>query len=357
MLEEGENIMRKRRDKKKSKILNVILCVLGVLFLVVAFWVGSIFIEYSSTGRGSDETVTIEIEKGSGSWAIASKLKEEDLINYRIAFYLKAKSMGVDGKLRYGTFELHKEAGLETIIEDLTSGGAKKEEKMFTVPEGYTIEQIAKKLEKEHVCTEAEFLQAVQMDYDYWFLKEIPADAEVFYKLQGFLYPDTYAISEEMKAEDIVTVMLDQFDEKFTSEMQAQMKAIGKTVFEVVIEASIIERETMIDSERTTVAGVIKNRLEIGKRLEIDPTFLYPITKGLYDIENSNYKHTEYDSPYNTYRVNGLPAGPIANPGLPSLEAALNPEEHEYFYYHTDKKKNDGSHIFTKTYKEHLDTQ
>lgn len=265
--------------------------------------------------------------------------------------------MGASTKLHFGTFSIRKDSGMQTIIEDLMSGGAKKEEQMFTVPEGYTIEQIAKKLEKEGICTESEFLLAVEKDYDYWFLKEIPEDAEVIYKLQGFLYPETYAISEEMTAEDIVTVMLEQFNRKFTVDMQNKMKAIGKTVFEVVIEASIIERETKIDSERATVAGVIKNRLEKGMRLQIDPTFLYPLTNGLYDITKSTYEHTEYDSPYNTYRITGLPVGPICNPRLSSLEAALNPEEHEFLYYHTDTNKNDGSHIFTKTYKEHLNTQ
>lgn len=342
---------------RKSKIINIVLCVLGVLFLVVAFIVGSIFKEYNSTGEGTKETVTIIIEKGSGSWDIADQLKEEGLIQYRIAFFLKARSMGASANLRYGTFTLHREAGLQTIIEDLTSGGAQKEEQMFTVPEGYTIEQIAKKLEKEEICSESEFLQAVEGDYDYWFLDEVSEDAQVFYKLQGFLYPETYAISEEMSAEDIVTVMLDEFDKKFTSDMKDKMKTIGKTIFEVVTEASIIERETMVDSERAMVAGVIKNRLKKGMRLQIDPTFLYPITNGLYDIEKSTYEHTQYDSPYNTYRISGLPVGPIANPGLPSLEAALNPVEHDFYYYHTDTDKNDGSHIFTKTYKEHLDTQ
>lgn len=347
----------RRRDKKKSKILNIILCIVVVLFLILAFILGSIFIEYSSTGEGTEETVTIEIEQGEGVWDIASKLKEEGLINYRVAFLLKTRSMGASGKLRYGEFTLHKDSGLQTIIEDLTSGGAQKEETMFTVPEGYTIEQIAKKLESEGICTETEFLQAVQQDYEYWFLEDIPADAEVVYKLQGFLYPDTYAISDEMTAEDIVVVMLDQFDAKFTKEMQNKMEAMGKTVFEVVIEASMIERETAIDSERVMIAGVIKNRLEKGMRLQIDPTFLYPITNGLYDIEHSTYDHTEFDSPYNTYRISGLPVGPIANPGLPSLEAALNPAEHDYFFYHTDTEKNDGSHIFTKTYNEHINTQ
>lgn len=345
--------MAKPRNKKKSIILNIILCIIVVIFLVAAFIVGSIYIEYSSTGEGTGEEVTIEIQQGEGALDIAEKLKEEGLINYRIAFYLKVRNMGVSGKLRFGTFTLHKGAGLEQIIQDLTSGGAQKEETMFTVPEGYTIEMIAKKIEEEGICTESEFLQAVQQDYDYWFLQYVPEDAEVKYKLQGFLFPETYAISDEMTAEDIVTVMLEQFDSKFTQEMKDQMEDQGKNVYEIVIEASIIEREVELDSERATVAGVIKNRIEIGMRLQMCPTALYPQTNGLYDNAEVN---TKIDSPYNTYQNYGLPVGPIASPGLASLEAALNPEEHEYLYYHTDPK-NDGSHIFTKTYKEHVDTQ
>lgn len=349
--------MRKQRDKKRSKIVNIILCVVIVLFLVAAFVLGSIYIEYSSTGEGTDETVTIDIEQGEGILDIAEKLKEEGLIDYRIAFYLKVRNMGVSGKLRYGTFTINKGSGLENIIDELISGGAKKEEQMFTVPEGYTIEMIAKKLEEEGICTESEFLQAVQLDYGYWFLESVPEDADVTYKLQGFLFPDTYAISEEMTAEDIVTAMLDQFNDKFTQDMQDKMQSLGKTVYEVVIEASIIERETMIDSERVMVAGVIKNRLEKGMRLQMCPTALYPLTNGIYDKTTVTYDDTLVDSPYNTYQNYGLPVGPIANPGLASLEAALNPAEHNYLFYHTDTTKNDGSHIFTETYQEHTDTQ
>lgn len=335
----------------------IVLSIVGVVFLIAAFIIGSILVEYHSTGKGTKETVTIEIEQGEGSWEIAGKLKEAGLIHYRIAFFLKARNMGAGAKLRYGTFTLHKDSGLQTIIEDLTNGGALKEEKMFTVPEGYTIELIAKKLEKEEICTESEFLEAVQKDYGYWFLKDFSENTGVTYQLQGFLFPETYAISDEMTAEDIVTVMLDQFDTKFTEAMQEQMKVLGKTVYEVVTEASIIERETMIDSERATVAGVIQNRLKKGMRLEMCPTALYPLTNGIYDKTTVTYEDTKVDSPYNTYMNKGLPVGPIANPGVLSLEAALHPEEHEYLYYHTNPDKNDGSHIFTKTYDEHIATQ
>lgn len=347
----------KRERKRKRMILNIILCGLGLIILIVAFIGGSMFIEYRSTGQRVGETVTIEIEQGESTWDIADKLKEEGLIKYKLVFYLKARNMGVAGKLRYGTFTLYRDAGLELLLEDLTSGGALKEQTMFTIPEGYTIEQIALKLEQEDICSKSEFLQAVKQDYDYWFLDTVPKDAEVKYRLQGFLFPDTYAIGENMTAEDIVTVMLDQFDKKFTVEMQNKAKSLGKSVYEVIIEASIIERETMIDSEREMVAGVIKNRLEQGMMLQMCPTVLYPLTDGIYDKTTVTNADTLLDSPYNTYQNKGLPVGPIASPGLPSLEAALNPAEHDYLFYHTDTNKNDGSHIFTKTYEEHTSTR
>ena len=332
-----------------------------IVLIVLAIGLGivgiTMFAEYNSSSEGTGEQVTIEIEQGESTWDIASKLQKEGLIKYRVVFFLKARTMGAASKLRYGSFVLREGSGLEQVINDLTQGGAQKEQTMFTIPEGYTIELIAKKLEEEGLCSEQEFLQAVQLDYDYWFLESIPTNAEVKYRLQGFLYPETYAIGEDMTAEDIVKVMLNQFDKMFTDEMKAKADKLGKSVYEVITEASIIERECAIDSERKTVAGVIKNRLEIGMRLQIDPTCMYPITKGLYDITSTTYEHLEYDSPYNTYQNSGLPIGPISNPGILSLEAALAPEEHEFLYYHTDKVKDDGSHIFTKNFQDHLNTQ
>lgn len=318
---------------------------------------GSIYIEYNSTGVRTGEAVTVEIHQGDGIWEIAEMLQEKGLIRHKVAFLLKAYEMGANSQLRYGTFVLYKEVGLKSTIQSLIQGGAQKEEQMFTVPEGYTIEMIAKKLEAEQICTEEEFLQAVGEDYDYWFLESVPKQADVRYRLQGFLFPDTYAISEETTAEDIVNAMLTQFGSKYTKKMERKAKKLGKTTFELITEASLIERETKIDEERELIAGVIENRLENGMRLQIDPTFLYPITEGLYNIEKATYEHRDVDSPYNTYRKQGLPVGPIACPGIASIEAALNPAKHNYLYYHTNEKKGDGSHIFTETYEEHINTQ
>jgi UPF0755 protein len=265
--------------------------------------------------------------------------------------------MGVAHKLRYGSFEMRQDEGLKNIIEELIYGGAQLEAVMFTVLEGHTIEIIAKELEKAGLCTEEEFLDAVREDYDYWFLEDIPKNPDVKFKLQGFLFPDTYALVESMTAREIVTRMLDQFEAKFTEEMKQKAQSMGKSIYQVVIEASIVERETMLEIERSMVAGVIKNRIEKGMKLEMCPTVLYPLTNGMYDKTSVTKEDTKLESPYNTYQNKGFPPGPIACPGLASLEGVLNPTDHEFLYYHTDTIKNDGSHIFTKTYQEHINTQ
>lgn len=349
--------MGRRQAGKTSLVKKILLGIVIAVVAVVGFLGISMLSEYNSSNKGTDETIMIEVAQGEGVWDIAAKLKENNLIDYEAIFYFKVRNTGADARLRYGTFTFHKECGLTEIIEVLTSGGAQKESVMFTVPEGYSIEMIAKKLEAENICTEEEFLQAVQQDYDYWFLESIPDKKDIKYKLQGFLFPETYAITDDMTAEDIVKVMLKQFDKAFTEEMRARMDTLGKDVFTVVVEASIIEREAKVPEERPMISGVIRNRLDIGMKLQMCPTALYPITDGNYDKNFVTIEDTQFDSPYNTYVYAGLPVGPIANPGAMSLEAALNPVEHEYLFYHTNEEKKDGSHIFTKTYQEHVNTQ
>ncbi|MBQ9972688.1 MAG: endolytic transglycosylase MltG, partial [Firmicutes bacterium] len=143
------------------------------------------------------------------------------------------------------------------------------------------------------------------------------------------------------------------------AEFQAQYSKVvdmlpdGMTMSEAITIASLVEREAKLDSERDTISGVIQNRLDIDMILQIDASVVYAISDGLYDVERVLYKDLEVDSPYNTYKYKGLPVGPICNPGIESIRAAMNPEDHKYLYYHTDTEKNDGSHIFSETYSQH----
>lgn len=350
-------VKKRRRRKRKNPVLMIVLLLFLVLIVGAGIFAGSIFWEYSASGKEGGKEVTFEIKQGQGVRTIAENLKEAGLIKSNIAFILKVKNMGASSALRYGTFVLNEGAGLETLITQLTSGGAQKATKSFTIPEGYSIEKMAVKLEEDGICSAEDFLAAVEKDYEFDFLESIPADADVKYRLQGFLYPDTYSIFEDATAEDIVRTMLEQFDAKFTADMRAKAEGLGKSIFEVVIEASIVEREAQKSEERNMIAGVIVNRLEINMPLQMCPTALYPVTDGMYDKSTVTYDDIEIDSPYNTYKYSGLPVGPICSPGVVCMEAVLEPAEHNYLFYHVDESKNDGSHIFTETYQEHTQTQ
>ena len=178
----------------------------------------------------------------------------------------------------------------------------------------------------------------------------------VKYDLQGYLFPATYDIYEDTTAASLIDTMLEKFRSVYTSEYSAKAADLGYTDYQILIMASIVEREAKIDSERPIIAGVIYNRLKIDMMLQMCPTVLYPLTDGMYDKSEVTYDDLEIESPYNTYKNTGLPVGPICNPGQASIEAVLYPDENDYLYYHTSDA-GDGSHIFSSTYDEHINTQ
>lgn len=299
----------------------------------------------SSFGSGKD--VVITVEQGQPLISIAETLKENDIIMSKYLFILKAKLSGNTANLKYGDFTLNSDMSYDEILEKLTTEGAKKETVTLTIPEGYSAEMIALKCQDAGLCTKDEFLDALNDDYDYKFIKKIP-NKDVKYTLQGFLFPSTYELYADSSAHDIVDTLLSEFEKQYPDGYD--------NIFDVITRASLIERETKLDSERKTISGVINNRIKKGMLLQIDASVVYAITDGMYDVDVVYFKDLETKSKYNTYKYAGLPIGPICSPGLESIEAALNPESHEYLYYHTDEVKKDGSHIFTKTFEEHTNT-
>jgi UPF0755 protein len=227
----------------------------------------------------------------------------------------------------------------------------------LVVPEGFTIDQIAARCEEQGICTEQEFINAVKSvtTNDFPYLEDVPATADVRYKLEGYLFPATYDIYQDTTARSLVDWMLRTFQNYYTSELQEQAANMGYNSYEVITMASMVERECKVSEERAIVAGVINNRLAAGMMLQIDPTVLYPLTDGMYNQTTVTYEDLELDSPYNTYMYTGLPVGPICNPGLECIKAVLYPESHDYLYYHIDNEEL-GTHIFTETYDEHINT-
>lgn len=326
-----------------------------VIVLLAVFSAGALFLtEYMDTTSSDGETIIIQIPEGSAGKSMAKILKENGLIRFEQTFLLRLRSSQYAGKLRSGSFELHKGMCIDDIIAELATGGMTREEKTITLPEGWSVEQMAQRFEDKGFFSAEEFLDEVNNgSFDYDFLKEIPKNNNIKYRLQGFLFPSTYSFFADSTPHDVINIMLREFERQYNA-VSAQTNQ--RSLFEILTEASLIEREAKLDSERPTIAGVIENRLNDKMKLQIDAAVVYAISDGLYDVERVLYRDLEVDSPYNVYKNYGLPVGPICNPGAASIKAAMNPEKHEYFFYHTDETKKDGSHIFTKSFGEHTAT-
>lgn len=315
--------------------------------------------EYKGTESREGVDVTVEIPEGASVKKIAEILKENGLINYPRAFTKRLQDSEYRGKLHGGTYTLN--TGM-TTLEMMAAMSPSYEENApidyLVVPEGFTVEMIAARCEEQGICSATEFLNACKSvtRSDFPYLEDIPAGANVKYKVQGFLFPATYDIYESTTAESLVAWMLQTFENYYTQDLQDRAAELGYSAFEVVTRASIVEREAKVDEERPIIAGVINNRLKADMPLQMCPTVLYPLTNGMYDKSQVLYEDLELDSPYNTYKNAGLPVGPICNPGIACINAVLYPQEHNYLYYHVGDEEA-GTHIFTEDYEEHIDTQ
>ncbi|MBQ8808156.1 MAG: endolytic transglycosylase MltG [Clostridia bacterium] len=346
-------VKRKRIRRKKGQTVIAVILLLLLIPAIFAFWVAaSIYSEYSRTDS-SDETVTVFIPKGATENEIAKILKDKGVINYEISFKLKMKNSPHRGKLNYGKYVLKKVMNLDQIVSELIKVSDFTQSVTLTVPEGFSAEKIAERCEQLKIATADEFLRELKEGkFDYDFLDEIPVNKDVKYKLEGYLFPSTHAFAADATAHDVIDKLLGEFEKQYKE--VKDMKPADMTLNEVIIRASMIEREAKLDSERPTISGVIQNRLNKDMPLQIDACVVYAISGGLYNVDRVLYEDLKVDSLYNTYKYKGLPVGAICNPGIESIKAAMQPEEHNYLYYKTDTVKNDGSHIFNQTYDEHL---
>lgn len=298
---------------------------------------------------GSGEEKKIVIPKGSSVKSISRILEKDNMIKDSFAFELYLKVNKMEGKIKAGKYSLNNAMKVPEIVDVIVSGKALIDTVKFTIPEGYNLDQIVEKLNSLGVVSPESIQTALKAKvYDYEFIGQIPQREN---KLEGYLFPDTYEIYKDTTAEAIVDKLLERFDSLFTEEYRNRAKEMNMTIDQVIILASIIEREGKLDSERKTISAVFHNRLKKNMKLQSCATIQYILKE---QKEVLTYKDLEIESPYNTYKYAGLPLGPIASPGLKSIEAALYPEEADYLYFVT---KGDGSHIFSRTYDEHLRAQ
>lgn len=300
-----------------------------LIILIISFSIAYVAITYivDALGIGKPSVVIdVEVQAGADTATIAEMLAERKVINSPLYFRIYSKISDADGKYQVGTFSLKADMGYSEIVETLQTATPRAEVEV-TIPEGFTVEKIANLLEQKEVCTQDEFYNALNLnDYDFDFIKAIPDDIEHqgrVYRLEGYLFPDTYNFYVGSSGKAVVEKMLQNFDNKINKDIRSKMSKAGLTIDETIILASLIQGEAAKSEDMVGVSRVLFNRLEPHSgfaRLELDSTRDYIRNMNPYD---SSIKII--DSAYNTYVRQGLPVGAINNPGLEAIEAVFNP--------------------------------
>ncbi len=284
----------------------------------------------------------VEIPAGAGPLSIGRRLTEAGVVRDEMVFRVEIVLSGSGRRLQAGEYRFDRPMTVREVVEKIARGDVFL--RPITFREGLSIRQMAEIFESRGLGTAAEFLGAAR---DARLVRTLDADAR---DLEGYLFPDTYALPRRVTASQLVSRMVAGFEKALTPEIRQRAAARGLSVRELVTLASIVEKETGKGDERPLVAAVYANRLRIGMGLQCDPTVIYALERaGRYD-GNLTRENLRFDSPYNTYRYAGLPPGPIAAPGRASLEAAASPADVPYLYF---VARNDGSHAFSTTLAEH----
>ena len=286
-----------------------------------------------------DDAVSISISKGSTLIDISAELYNKKVIKNRSSFILAVKMLGYEKDIPAGKFNIDNVSTNYSLVNKLIN--SVNISKKVTILEGWSIDEIAEKLHSSLKIDKKSFLNASKNKVllDKWDIKST--------SFEGYLFPNTYQFAEDVSPIKIIDKMVSEYKKNITKKMYDRMSKINLSENEVLTLASIIEGEAIYDSERPTISGVYHNRLKKGMRLQADPTIQYIIDDSPRRLLNKDLK---IKSPYNTYLNHGLPPGPINNPGLESIKAALYPKEIDFLYF---VAKGDGYHTFSKTEKEH----
>lgn len=315
----------------------------GVL-LLLAFAASASFFAVTLARRpaasGRATPVRVTIARGMGPGAVGALLERKGIIRSALVW---ERFVARGARVQPGTYDLSPAETPERILRRLVYGQTAT--LRVTFPEGFTVAQMARRLESRRVLPSASAFETVARTRGNT-LPPVsfapPAD------LEGYLFPDTYRIPVDTGPEGVAAILLENFDRRVARGLASEIAASGRSLREIVIVASLVEREARTDRDRPLIAGVVANRLRRGMRLEIDATVQY--ARGQHK-SRLLYRDLEIDSPYNTYRRAGLPPGPICNPGLPSIRAAIQPARHDFLFYVLGP---DGrNHVFSRTFAEH----
>ena len=346
--EETQRSSNTRRRKKRSGLSGAAIYaifVIGVSALLAC--IGWVAANDVLALNKPEKTATITITNDDSFGDVAEKLKDEGLIEYKFLFNLFATFTRSKDDVVAGTFTLNTDMDYRALLSGMSANSATRATVTVTIPEGYTVDQIFTLLEEKGVAS-VEDLQDMAANHDYAFSFLQDLELGDYHRLEGYLYPDTYEFTTPQNPLYVINKMLVRIDEQFTDAMRQEVADSGRTIHEIITIASMIEKETD-GNDRADIASVIYNRLNNPSSgtqgyLQIDATLAY-INGGKVPTEADK----SIDSPYNTYLYKGLPAGPISNPGLESIKAAMNPNSTSYYYYALG---DDGVHHFFKTRRE-----
>jgi len=365
-------MIKKRKTKtKKNKKLKYVWITMIVVF-------SALFVNFTITGindalafNRKDNTVQIEIPKGSSISEIASILKENNVIDHKVYFEMYAVMRGASKNFIAGHFEIKTNLDYEAIISFIQSNENRSKDDLtkVTIPEGLSVIECAKLLEDNHICDANEFIEACndkEILKEYSFLQNIPTSENKYYQMEGYLFPDTYDFYKDQKASKVVYRLLNNYEYKLSEKnsdglnIAQRAEKLGYTLDELMTIASIIQAEAADEDDMPKVSSVIHNRLKTKsndgvtpfgdygmKLLHMDSTVWYPYpSKGHIPDNQKN----SFQSKYDTYKYEGLPPGPICNPGISAINAALRPANTEYYFFCHDNNKNA---YYAKTSSEH----
>lgn len=326
-------------------IVKKFLLILFAAFSLTLVILSTIFLTSDDRNPNADpeDRVYIKISPGMDARSIGQMIVNKGIIDNRLKFILLAKINGYEDQFKVGVFDLYKGMGTQAALDRLISGDVVSMK--FTIPEGFTVKDIARRLNDLEIANESEFLLAAKNYAPYDYIEKKP---DVIFRAEGFLFPDTYTVATDIDIDTILEMMSTDLDMRLDDQIRAQLKEKNLSIYDLITLASLVEKEAKFDEDRSIIAQVFFKRLELGMPLQTDATLQYLMDAPKEDVLISD---TEIDSPYNTYQNVGLPPGPIANPGMESIEAVLNPAATEYLYFVADRE---GKNYYSYTYEEHL---
>ena len=326
----------------------------GVIFCITIVGAVLIFVDPTSiefeqklkpqnAEDGMEKRVHVKIREGMTTSEIADVLEAKEVIASSLKFRIMSRLRGYEGQLKPGTYVFSIGMNDEDVFAKLLTG--EKYLVRFTIPEGFGVKEIAERLYSLDLADKEDFMKAAENFAPYAYMHK---HKNVRYAAEGFLFPETYSVESDAPIEDILKMMAEEFDKRITPEMRERAKELGLSIYDLTTLASLVEREVRYSEDRAIVAQVFLKRLKMNMPLQTDATLQYLLDEPKEDV---TLEDTEIDSPYNTYKNNGLPPGPIANAGMEAFQAVLHPADTDYLYFVADRQ---GHNHYSNTYEEHL---